>query len=62
MSAATTMLRGSVWSFRNLDTDEPEPVIIVSSDGRITSRPKTLSPRPRSLSSATQMIRGVTER
>ena len=46
------LLRGSVWNFRYLDTDDPKPVVIVSNDGRnrsrfewvhvvrITSRPK----------------------
>jgi mRNA-degrading endonuclease toxin of MazEF toxin-antitoxin module len=52
VSASNELLRGSVWSFRYLDTDEPKPVAIVSNDGRnrsrfawvhvvrITSRPK----------------------
>ena len=38
MSAATELLRGSVWSFRYLDDDEPKPVVIVSNDGRNRSR------------------------
>ena len=38
MSAATEPLRGSVWSFRHLDDDEPTPVVIVSNDGRNRSR------------------------
>lgn len=52
MSLAQDRLRGSVWSFRYLDEDEPKPVVVVSNDGRnrsrfewvhvvrITSRPK----------------------
>jgi mRNA interferase MazF len=52
VSASNELLRGSVWSSRYLDTDEPKPVAIVSNDGRnrsrfewvhvvrITSRPK----------------------
>ena len=50
------LLRGSVWNFRYLDTDDPKPVVIVSNDGRnrsrfewvhvvrITSRPKRSLP------------------
>jgi mRNA-degrading endonuclease toxin of MazEF toxin-antitoxin module len=50
------LLRGSVWNFRYLDTDDPQPVVIVSNDGRnrsrfewvhvvrITSRPKRALP------------------
>jgi hypothetical protein len=34
VSAANELLRGSVWSFRYLDDDEPKPVVIVSNDGR----------------------------
>ncbi len=52
VSASNELLRGSVWSFRSLEDDEPRPVVIVSNDGRnrsrfewvhvvrITSRPK----------------------
>jgi mRNA-degrading endonuclease toxin of MazEF toxin-antitoxin module len=52
VSTANELLRGSVWSFRYLEDDEPKPVVIVSNDGRnrsrfewvhvvrITSRPK----------------------
>lgn len=36
--AANELLRGSVWSFRYLDDDEPKPVVIVSNDGRNRSR------------------------
>jgi mRNA-degrading endonuclease toxin of MazEF toxin-antitoxin module len=32
------LLRGSVWNFRYLDTDDPKPVVIVSNDGRNRSR------------------------
>jgi mRNA-degrading endonuclease toxin of MazEF toxin-antitoxin module len=38
VSAANELLRGSVWSFRYLDDDEPKPVVIVSNDGRNRSR------------------------
>lgn len=56
MSVANELVRGSVWSFRYLDGDEPKPVVIVSNDGRnrsrfewvhvvrITSRPKRSLP------------------
>lgn len=56
MNASNELLRGSVWSFRYLDGDEPKPVAIVSNDGRnrsrfqwvhvvrITSRPKRALP------------------
>ena len=56
MTAADELLRGSVWSFRYLDDEEPKPVVIVSNDGRnrsrfewvhvvrITSRPKRALP------------------
>lgn len=56
VSAADELLRGSVWSFRYLDDDEPQPVVIVSNDGRnrsrfewvhvvrITTRPKRFLP------------------
>ncbi len=56
VSASNELLRGSVWSFRYLDDDEPKPVVIVSNDGRnrsrfewvhvvrITSRPKRALP------------------
>lgn len=52
VSIANELLRGSVWSSRYLEEDEPKPVVIVSDDGRnrsrfawvhvvdITSRPK----------------------
>jgi mRNA-degrading endonuclease toxin of MazEF toxin-antitoxin module len=51
-TSPSELLRGSVWNFRYLDTDDPKPVVIVSNDGRnrsrfewvhvvrITSRPK----------------------
>jgi mRNA-degrading endonuclease toxin of MazEF toxin-antitoxin module len=38
MSTANDLLRGSVWSFRYLDDDEPKPVVIVSNDARNRSR------------------------
>ena len=38
MSAAHELVRGSVWSFRYLEEDEPKPVVIVSNDGRNRSR------------------------
>ena len=38
MSAANELVRGSVWSFRYLEEDEPKPVVIVSNDGRNRSR------------------------
>jgi mRNA-degrading endonuclease toxin of MazEF toxin-antitoxin module len=38
VSAANELLRGSVWSFRYLEEDEPKPVAIVSNDGRNRSR------------------------
>jgi mRNA-degrading endonuclease toxin of MazEF toxin-antitoxin module len=38
LSTTNELLRGSVWSFRYLDDDEPKPVVIVSSDGRNRSR------------------------
>lgn len=38
VSAANELLRGSVWSFRYLDDEEPKPVVIVSNDGRNRSR------------------------
>jgi mRNA-degrading endonuclease toxin of MazEF toxin-antitoxin module len=38
VSAPNELLRGSVWSFRYLDDDEPKPVVIVSNDGRNRSR------------------------
>jgi mRNA interferase MazF len=38
VSATNELLRGSVWSFRYLDDDEPKPVVIVSNDGRNRSR------------------------
>jgi len=38
VSAANELLRGSVWSFRYLEEDEPKPVVIVSNDGRNRSR------------------------
>lgn len=38
MSASNELLRGSVWSLRSLDDDEPKPVVIVSNDGRNRSR------------------------
>ena len=38
MNASNELLRGSVWSFRYLDDDEPKPVVIVSNDGRNRSR------------------------
>jgi mRNA-degrading endonuclease toxin of MazEF toxin-antitoxin module len=38
MNATNELLRGSVWSFRYLDDDEPKPVVIVSNDGRNRSR------------------------
>jgi mRNA-degrading endonuclease toxin of MazEF toxin-antitoxin module len=38
VSATNELLRGSVWSFRSLDDDEPRPVVIVSNDGRNRSR------------------------
>ena len=38
MSTTNELLRGSVWSFRYLDDDEPKPVVIVSNDGRNRSR------------------------
>jgi mRNA-degrading endonuclease toxin of MazEF toxin-antitoxin module len=38
VSVANELLRGSVWSFRYLDDDEPKPVVIVSNDGRNRSR------------------------
>ncbi len=56
MIAAEDLLRGSVCSFRYLENEEPEPVIIVSDGGwnrsrfewvhvvRITSRPKRALP------------------
>lgn len=52
MIAPADLQRGSVWSFRYLETDDPKPVVIVSNDARnrsrfewvhvvrITSRPK----------------------
>jgi mRNA-degrading endonuclease toxin of MazEF toxin-antitoxin module len=52
VKASQELLRGSVWSFRYLETDEPKTVVVVSNDGRnrsrfewvhvirITSRPK----------------------
>ena len=38
MKAANELLRGSVWTFRYLDDDEPKPVVIVSNDARNRSR------------------------
>lgn len=38
VSATNELVRGSVWSFRYLDDDEPKPVVIVSNDGRNRSR------------------------
>jgi len=38
VSAINELLRGSVWSFRYLDDEEPKPVVIVSNDGRNRSR------------------------
>ena len=38
VSNANELLRGSVWSFRYLEEDEPKPVAIVSNDGRNRSR------------------------
>ncbi len=38
VSAANERQRGSVWSFRYLEDDEPKPVVIVSNDGRNRSR------------------------
>jgi mRNA-degrading endonuclease toxin of MazEF toxin-antitoxin module len=38
VNAANELLRGSVWSFRYLEGDEPKPVVIVSNDGRNRSR------------------------
>jgi mRNA-degrading endonuclease toxin of MazEF toxin-antitoxin module len=38
VTAANELLRGSVWSFRYLDDEEPKPVVIVSNDGRNRSR------------------------
>lgn len=38
MTADHEYTRGSVWSFRYLETDEPKPVVIVSNDGRNRSR------------------------
>jgi mRNA-degrading endonuclease toxin of MazEF toxin-antitoxin module len=38
VSAQTELLRGSVWTLRYLDDDEPKPVVIVSNDGRNRSR------------------------
>lgn len=32
------VVRGSVWSYRYLDIDEPKPVVVVSNDGRNRSR------------------------
>lgn len=62
--------RGSVWSFRYLDADEPKPVVVVSNDGRnrsrfewvhvvrITSRPKRPLPTIVELSDADAPLRG----
>jgi mRNA-degrading endonuclease toxin of MazEF toxin-antitoxin module len=71
MSAAPNELqRGSVWTFRYLDTDEAKPVVIVSNDGRnrsrfewvhvvrITSRPKRPLPTIVELSDADAPLRG----
>lgn len=64
------LLRGSVWNFRYLDTEEPKPVVIVSNDGRnrsrfewvhvvrITSRPKRPLPTIVELSDADAPVRG----
>lgn len=38
MTTTNELLRGSVWSLRYLDDDEPKPVAIVSNDGRNRSR------------------------
>jgi hypothetical protein len=38
VTAANELLRGSVWSFRYLDVEEPKPIVIVSNDGRNRSR------------------------
>jgi mRNA-degrading endonuclease toxin of MazEF toxin-antitoxin module len=38
VSTTNELLRGSVWSFRYLDANEPKPVVIVSNDGRNRSR------------------------
>jgi mRNA-degrading endonuclease toxin of MazEF toxin-antitoxin module len=38
VNAVNDLLRGSVWSFRYLDDDEPKSVVIVSNDGRNRSR------------------------
>ena len=37
-ASPSELLRGSVWSFRYLDTDDVKPVVIVSNDGRNRSR------------------------
>jgi len=64
------LLRGSVWSFRYLDTDEPKPVVVVSNDGRnrsrfewvhvvrITTRPKRRLPTIVELSEADAPLGG----
>ena len=38
VSTANELLRGSVWSSSYLEEDQPEPVVIVSNDGRNRSR------------------------
>ncbi|MFU8841475.1 MAG: type II toxin-antitoxin system PemK/MazF family toxin [Nitriliruptoraceae bacterium] len=70
MSARTELLRGSVWTFRYLDDDEPKPVVIVSNDGRnrsrfawvhvirITTRPKRPLPTIVELSDRDAPLRG----
>ncbi|TVR21370.1 MAG: type II toxin-antitoxin system PemK/MazF family toxin [Nitriliruptor sp.] len=70
VSAANELLRGSVWSFRYLDDDEPKPVVIVSNDGRnrsrfewvhvvrITTRPKRPLPTIVELSDADAPVTG----
>ena len=67
---ANELVRGSVWNFRYLDTDDARPVVIVSNDGRnrsrfewvhvvrITSRPKRPLPTIVELSDADAPIQG----
>jgi mRNA-degrading endonuclease toxin of MazEF toxin-antitoxin module len=68
--AANELVRGSVWNFRYLDTDDARPVVIVSNDGRnrsrfewvhvvrITSRPKRPLPTIVELSDADAPLHG----
>lgn len=67
---ANELVRGSVWSFRYLGTDDARPVVIVSNDGRnrsrfewvhvvrITSRPKRPLPTIVELSDSDAPLHG----